>query len=99
MKISAAFLFASLLASAPALFAQTSGSGGEGVAVGTSDLIGTVQYSDTFTIGSGASSGTRNGQTYSVGGYPLTTEEAVLEARTLRITAQLRRRGRRPPSA
>jgi hypothetical protein len=53
-----------------ALHAQTSGSGGEGVDVGTSDLISTLQYSDTFTFGSG-SSGTRNGSSYDAQQYPL----------------------------
>jgi hypothetical protein len=73
-------LLSSVLFSPLAIHAQTSGVGGEGVAVGTSDLIGTVQYSDTFTIGSDSTNGTRNGEAYSVGGYPLTTQEAILES-------------------
>jgi hypothetical protein len=80
MKISTAFLFAIALAASTNVRAQTSGAGGEGVAVGTSDLIGTVQYSDTFTIGTGAGTGTRNGETYTVGGYPLDTTEAIVES-------------------
>ncbi len=48
--------------------------------VGTSDLIGTVQYSDTFTIGTGYTTGTRNGEPCNVGDYPLTTQEAIVES-------------------
>jgi hypothetical protein len=40
------------------------------VAVGDSSLITTLDYSDTFTMGSGAT-GTRNGTSYNAGDYPL----------------------------
>jgi hypothetical protein len=43
-------------------------------------LIGTIQYSDTFTIGTDYTTGTRNGTTYTVGGYPISTEQAVVES-------------------
>ena len=41
------------------------------IAVGASSLIGTLDYSDTFAIGTGAS-GTRNGTAYSAGAFPIT---------------------------
>jgi hypothetical protein len=80
MKILTAFLFVLTLVASSTVRAQTYGAGGEGVAVGTSDLIGTVQDSDTFTIGSDSSTGTRNGESYSVGAYPLSTQDALLES-------------------
>ncbi len=51
-----------------------------GVTVGSSSLISTVQYSDSYAIGTSASTGTRNGTTYTVGAYPLTTQQAILES-------------------
>jgi hypothetical protein len=42
------------------------------VAVGASTLIGPLDYSDTFTFGTGAS-GTRNGTAYNAGAFPITT--------------------------
>jgi PEP-CTERM motif len=42
-----------------------------GVAVGSSSLIQALDYSDTFTFGSGAS-GTRNGVAYNAGAFPIT---------------------------
>jgi hypothetical protein len=80
MKISFTLLSVFALFASLGVRAQTSGPGGEGVAVGTSDLIGTVQYSDTFTIGTNYSTGTRNGVSYGVGDYPLTTQQAILES-------------------
>ena len=41
------------------------------VAVGASTLIGPLDYSDTFTFGTGAS-GTRNGTAYNAGAFPIT---------------------------
>ncbi|HEX2751475.1 MAG TPA: PEP-CTERM sorting domain-containing protein [Verrucomicrobiales bacterium] len=42
------------------------------VAVGASSLIGTLDYSDGFTFGTGGS-GTRNGTAYTAGAFPITT--------------------------
>jgi hypothetical protein len=80
MKIPFLPLIAAALAIPASLHAQSSGPGGIGVAVGSSSLISTVQYSDTFTIGTDYNTGSRNGTTYAVGNYPLSTEQAVLES-------------------
>lgn len=52
----------------------------DGVAVGSSSLISTVQYSDSFTIGTDSSTGTRNGTSYTVGGYPISSQQAIVES-------------------
>ena len=76
MKISLFCLFAISLAVSTSIRAQTTGPGGEGVAVGTSDLIGTLQDSDSFDISSGA----RNGQSYSPQGYPLSDQQYEVQS-------------------
>jgi len=76
MKISSILLFVVALAVSTSVRAQTSGPGGEGVAVGTSDLIGTLQDSDSFDI----SSGSRNGQSYSPQGYPLSGQQYEVQS-------------------
>ena len=67
MKTFHAFSLLTLAASLPFLSEVAQASS---VAVGESDLISTLDYSDTFTIGSG-SSGTREGTSYNTGDYPL----------------------------
>ncbi len=59
-----------ILLSLLALFSLNPSARGAGVSVGNSSLIGALDYSDTFTIGTGTT-GSRYGTAYTTGAFPL----------------------------